>query len=1197
MAHHPDPATRRLSEPRDPPRACPRRGRQLCGALFRKLSRALSRALGAALALAPVLASADDTEVFFPAPPPGEARGPAVLLVLPTGWTMGCPVGSVERCERAVEDGTSRSDVLRTALARATASMAAQGLSVGILRSNNDGRVDAATEHGGFVAQQVAPLTPERLDELLRWICPVGSDRDTCLLVHPPDDPGHPGQVMLAPSNDSGFCAVDASREVDCHGRLGPGRQRLAELLFEANRYFAGRRPVWGGAARIGPGFPFPGARHVPSSIWGPATLAPEQCTDEGTQCRYRSPAEACQANLVVIVSDGVLAPDGTHDSGQDSIANSAGDPAPYDRWFKPYDDPRGLTGPLGPHGCTVDRGVLYRIVDPLTREPTGERLSDCTDDLAYSMRGGGFVDGRPAARIFTHTIAFDVSAATRAEGVAEGPARELLQLVARAGGGRHHVVDCDRCTPAQATDALARALESIVREAAVSGAALAAPAVPVNSFNRAENLDELYLSVFRPAAAQRWRGNVKKFRLAANGDILGRDDALAVNPGNGRFLPEVESLWPARRASAGDPGDVLRGGAADALPPPGERRIYTNEGGAGSALLSDYPVARVEGRLDAAEVLGYAAARLVPPACPLPRDHAPAEPDNPAVCRLLDWMHGVDVADESPRDARDRPAGDGDHREPRFELGDPLHSRPVVVDYGGDRAQPRSVVYALTNEGALHAFDARTGRERWAFIPWDRLARMVTLYRDEPARPRSSLGLDGTPRVLRIDRNGNGLIEPAADGTGDRVVLYFGMRRGGRRYYAVDVTYVDFLDPSRDRPELLWIAGPPGDPGIAAERALPRVGQTWSRPVVTRLAVPGHTGSEDRVVVFAGGYDPDTQDPADGRPLPHVDDASGNALYVLDAFTGRLLWRAGPDAAADLALPGMTAALPGDATVLDLTGDGYADVLYAGDLRGRVWRVDFARQAASLDDLADGGILASLGGAGVAGARRFFTSPDVAWVVQSGRDWLNVAIGSGNRELPLSDTATEDRFYSLRDHLGARARDWSRHVPLTEADLVDVTPADSRHDAQAPVPPGAAGWMLRLGAAPGEKAISSSRTLDHTIFFPTFAPQPFDEQAADGTCPAPAGYNLLYQVRVTDARPGRLLRDSALPSAAGGLAVRLQQPGIAPPPTFVFPGPAAESADGTVRPPPLCLVGTESCGRLEPSGPRRTYWRERGAE
>jgi len=404
---------------------------------------------------------------------------------------------------------------------------------------------------------------------------------------------------------------------------------------------------------------------------------------------------------------------------------------------------------------------------------------------------------------------------------------------------------------------------------------------------------------------------------------------------------------------------------------------------------------------------------------------------------------------------------------------------------------------------------------------------------------------------------------------------------------------------PIGDRPRLLWIAGPADDVAIDAERRLPLIGQSWSRPVVTRLKVPGHRGLDDLVVLFAGGYDPTTQDPVDGKPRPHVDDSVGTGLYALDALTGQRLWRAGPDPGADLRLAALTAAIPGDLTVLDLTGNGYADAAYFGDLRGRVWRVDFDPAAAEVSSLASGGILADLGGGGLEDARRFFTSPDVSSVMQGGRRWLNVAIGSGNREMPLSDRTTRDRFYSLRDHEGPRRRDWSRAAPITEADLVDVTPDAGAAGVQAAVPADAAGWLLRLESQPGEKAISSSRTFDHTVFFPTFVPDVAAEDAgaAEGACANAAGHNLLYQVSVFDARPRRHVAETAHEVDAGGLALRLGQGGIAPEPAFVFPARDGALPGDPPRPPPLCLVGVESCGSLGATGPRRTYWRQRGAE
>jgi type IV pilus assembly protein PilY1 len=232
-------------------------------------------------------------------------------------------------------------------------------------------------------------------------------------------------------------------------------------------------------------------------------------------------------------------------------------------------------------------------------------------------------------------------------------------------------------------------------------------------------------------------------------------------------------------------------------------------------------------------------------------------------------------------------------------------------------------------------------------------------------------------------------------------------MRRGGRRYYAVDVTAVDpRAEPAGDAPQLLWIAGPTDDPSIPADRRLPLVGQTWSRPVVARLRVPGHAGNGDHVVLFAGGYDPQVDSP-DGRPRPYADAATGTGLYALDAFTGRLLWRAGPDASADLLLGDMTAAMPADLATLDLTGDGYVDLAYVGDLNGRVWRIDFDPAAPGVASLASGRVFADLGGPGAANARRFFNSPDVSSVMRNGRHWLNIGMAATRTPAWTPTTAT----------------------------------------------------------------------------------------------------------------------------------------------------------------------------------------------
>mgnify|MGYP003694156597 CR=1 FL=1 len=75
----------------------------------------------------------------------------------------------------------------------------------------------------------------------------------------------------------------------------------------------------------------------------------------------------------------------------------------------------------------------------------------------------------------------------------------------------------------------------------------------------------------------------------------------------------------------------------------------------------------------------------------------------------------------------------------------------------------------------------------------------------------------------------------------------------------------------------------------------------------------------------------------------------------------------------------------PGDIRVFDITGDGYADRMYAGDMGGRVWRFDISN-GQTATTLVTGGVFASLGNAHltthpVATSQRFYSAPDVAFL------------------------------------------------------------------------------------------------------------------------------------------------------------------------------------------------------------------------
>jgi type IV pilus assembly protein PilY1 len=253
--------------------------------------------------------------------------------------------------------------------------------------------------------------------------------------------------------------------------------------------------------------------------------------------------------------------------------------------------------------------------------------------------------------------------------------------------------------------------------------------------------------------------------------------------------------------------------------------------------------------------------------------------------------------------------------------------------------------------------------------------------------------GIDGD-LAIQIVADNDSVIEP-----GEKVYLFFGMRRGGDFYYGLDVS-----DPTS--PQLLWRID---------SSTLTGLGQSWSTPVPTKVNV---NGVDKLALVIGGGYETDQDIPL---PVPFTDTV-GNSIYIVDSVTGALIWRGGKTGAAGVTagFTKMDYSIPSDVRVIDLDGNGFADRMYVGDMGGQVWRFDInnGQPAASL---VAGGVIAQLGAAPsatptVANARRFYYAPDVAPVNSRGYDFIHIGIGSGSRGNPLG-TQTQDRFYALRDY------------------------------------------------------------------------------------------------------------------------------------------------------------------------------------
>ena len=202
-----------------------------------------------------------------------------------------------------------------------------------------------------------------------------------------------------------------------------------------------------------------------------------------------------------------------------------------------------------------------------------GSGDGSCLDDMAEYLFESDLDGSLPGQQnVTTYTIGFTVDL-------------PLLASTASRGGGDYKLAD-DTAT-------LATVLSDIVLSIKDDATTFSAPSVPVNAFNRTQNLNDVFVSVFEPSANVHWPGNLKKYRLLG-GELVGQDGQPAVNPDTGFFGNEAFSFW----SPAADGDRASEGGAASKLPNYTERNVYTDvSGGTLSSVGNRVEVAKRQHR------------------------------------------------------------------------------------------------------------------------------------------------------------------------------------------------------------------------------------------------------------------------------------------------------------------------------------------------------------------------------------------------------------------------------------------------------------------------------------------------------------------------------------------------------------------------------------------------------------------------
>jgi len=232
-----------------------------------------------------------------------------------------------------------------------------------------------------------------------------------------------------------------------------------------------------------------------------------------------------------------------------------------------------------------------------------------------------------------------------------------------------------------------------------------------------------------------------------------------------------------------------------------------------------------------------------------------------------------------------------GAFRDRFWRLGDIVHSSPVYNN---------GVLYAGGNDGMLHAFDADDGTELFAYVP-----NLVFENLKDLSDPSYShlYYVDLTPTVKEVSSL-------------NKTILVGGLAGGGKGYFALDVS-----DPSSMTSEsavaskVMWEYGSDDD-----------LGYSYSKAVI----VESNDSSQGPILIFGNGYN-------------SINDHA--VLFILDAWNGNELRRidTGVGSCNGLSNP----------VAIDVDYDDKVDYVYAGDLKGNLWKFDLTDSSYSNWDVA----------------------------------------------------------------------------------------------------------------------------------------------------------------------------------------------------------------------------------------------------
>lgn len=230
------------------------------------------------------------------------------------------------------------------------------------------------------------------------------------------------------------------------------------------------------------------------------------------------------------------------------------------------------------------------------------------------------------------------------------------------------------------------------------------------------------------------------------------------------------------------------------------------------------------------------------------------------------------------------------------FTLSDIVHSSATFEEDG-------NMVYVGANDGFLHAFNATTGQEQFAYAPSFVMENMKLLSQPD------------YDHKFMVDET------PVVQDTGDVTLLVGGLGKGGRGIYCLDIT-----DPSANTQAnaSTWVKWE--FPNTQSAAYVPDMGYTFGQPNIVKT----QRTSQPWVVIFNNGYA----------------SSNGNAvLFIVDALDGSYIKHFDTEVGDCNGLSNII--------VTDPDGNDVADYVYAGDLKGNMWKFDLTDEDPANWDIA----------------------------------------------------------------------------------------------------------------------------------------------------------------------------------------------------------------------------------------------------